>query len=302
VPTRLDTERQEPPAPTTPESVPARTLPVVPIVMAVLVVLVLVGVVFARSSVEAEAVEPTALPLSPVPTTTPTDTPLPTAVPTATPLPATVTPAYPDITSHLAIITAHEEAGRWSDAAAAAEAALLIPALRDEDRRVLTSHVVLSGMRALSSEPFKPLDRAQHQEMVDTYLSLRGRARGANVAIETPLQVATWAYGSSQLQLARVSLEEAMKDGSWDPEINRDLTRRYVDTLFGLGRWYTTAERGSPLFNEGIGWLAASKAVAERYETGQSDAARLLEQFEPKSTFRSPHWTTPVPASTPLLP
>ena len=220
----------------------------------------------------------------------------PTIVP-ATAVPPTSTPSGPDIAPYVALIEAHISGGRYREAVTTAEGALTIAGLRADDRTTLTRYVITSGMKELFTQPFNPTDRAQHQRMVNTYLSLRARSAGAGVAIDTPLQVASTAFASSQFQLARVALEEALEEGSFTPEIDRDVTRTYVSTLYGLGKWYTTAEQETPLYEEGLRWLVASERVALKYKTGQSEAAMLLAELV--STDEA-HW--PSPAAVPLLP
>jgi hypothetical protein len=152
-------------------------------------------------------------------------------------------------------------------------------------------------MKNLYTQPFRPLDRQQHQQMVDTYLSLLARAEGAGVTIDPPLQVAGQAFSSSHFQLAKVAIEQAYMSATFDPATDRDVTRAAVSTLFGIGRYYTTTERGSPLYEDGLAALVASDIIADHYQTGQSEAEALL--YELGYTYKD-LW--PAPLDTPLLP
>jgi hypothetical protein len=225
----------------------------------------------------------------------PTMVPMTAASPTAIPPPPT--PSGPDITSYVDLIEASMRAGRYREAATTAEAALRVEGLRDADRRVLTGYIVTAGMKDIYTQPSRPLDRDGQQHLVDTYLSLVERAKGAGVAIDTPLQVATSAFASSQFPLARVALEQAVADGSFTPSTERDTVKLYVSTLYGLGAWYTTAQEDSPLYKEGIRWLVTSDRVADFYETGQSEAEAKLGE----AGLTDPA-TWPTPFETPLLP
>jgi hypothetical protein len=239
--------------------------------------------------------QPTALVAAVVSTAIPTG--IATPVPTVTPVPASPTPNCPSIAPYVNIILAHEQAGRWNDAATTAEGALEVSGLCDSDRRTLTQHAITSGMKELYTHPFRPLDRTDQQQVVDRYLALKQRAHDANVAIDTPLQVASNAYAISQFHLTRVAIEEALKDGSFRPELDRDITRLYVSALYGLGKWYTTADSNNPLYQEGLRWLEASRRVSSKYQIGDGEAAMLLSQL------RSPLFGEKIePASTPLLP
>jgi hypothetical protein len=225
----------------------------------------------------------------------PVTTVLPSPPLVATVIPATPTPSCASADPYLRSITAHEQAGRWKEATDAAEGALAISELCDADRRSLTHYAVSDGLKDLSTQVFEPLDREGQQRMVDRYLALKQRAQDANVPIDTPLQVAATAYGSSQFQLARVAIEEALTDGSFHPEIDRDITKMYISTMFGLGKWYTTAELGTPLYTEGLRWLSASGHLAEQYKTGQGDAAMLLTQLGYRDISKWPaHAATPL--------
>ncbi len=217
-------------------------------------------------------------------------------VTTATAIPATPTPVCPPITPYIAVITAYEQAGRWGEAATSAEGALSVAGLCDVDRKTLTRYAVSGGLKELYTHVFKPRDTAGQQRMVDRYLSLKQRAQDAGIPIDTPLQVAATAFASSQFQLARVAIEEAVTDGSFKPETDRDITKLYVSTLYGIGKWYTTADKSDLLYTEGLGWLVASDKVAVKYQTGQSEAAMLLSQlgYPDKATW-------PQPATSPLL-
>jgi hypothetical protein len=217
-------------------------------------------------------------------------------VKTATAIPASPTPVCPPIAPYIAVITAYEQSGRWGEAATSAEGALSVAGLCDIDRKTLTHYAVSSGLKELSTQAFTPRDTAGQQRMVDRYLALKQRAHDAGVSIDTPLQVAATAFASSQFGLARVAIEEAITDGSFKPETDRDITKLYISTLYGLGKWYTTADKSDPLYTEGLRWLVASDKVAVKYQTGQSEAAMLLSQlgYPDKATW-------PQPATTPLL-
>jgi hypothetical protein len=230
------------------------------------------------------AVQPTALPVS---TVAPSPTPQPTATPAPT---ATLAPS-----PYLAILAALSGKGDWTGCVTMAEGAL--STLSESDRTAITRYAVACGMKELAAEIFDPLDRAGHQRMVDRYLTLRQRANDAGVMIDTPLVVARSAYASSQFALARVALEEAFKDGSWKPTTDRDITKMYISTLFGLGKWYTSDSSKRALYQEGLGYLSASDALQLKYQTGQGDAAQLLAILG--YTDRAKY---PKGAATPLLP
>lgn len=257
---------------------------------AISIIGILIAVLWPRGS-EPPTVQPTTQPVLAVATTVPSATLVPTSIP------VTPTPTGPDIAPYLALIDVGDGGGQWSEAAHMAEAALGLSGLRDEDRRLLTQYAITYGLKAVYTEPFRPLDIAQHQRMVDTYLALKKRAKDANIPIDTPLQVASTAYASSQFQLARVALEEALKEESWQPDTDRDITKRYVSTLFGLGQWYVTAPANSPIYQDGLRWLVTSNAVAVKYQTGQSEAFFLLEQ-----KVGPGRWTTITPQASLLLP
>jgi hypothetical protein len=220
----------------------------------------------------------------------------PTSVPTITPVPATPIPVCPSIEPYVAIIQGLEQAGEWGKAADEAEDALSLPSLCDPDRKTLIRYAVSDGLKDLYAQPFKPLDRHQQQAMIDRYLSFKQRAHDAGVPIDTPLQVASRAFPSSQFHLSRVALEEALKDRSFKPETNRDITKNYVSTLFGLGKWYTSNPAQMEIYQEGLAWLVASDQVAVKYQTGQSEAAALLKELGYPDKGK---W--PQAASTPLL-
>jgi len=241
------------------------------------VVALVVFLVWPRGG-EAAVVSPTPLPV----------TAIPTAVPTAVP-----TPAGPDLASQVALIEALIGKGDYQTAIATAEGALAVPGIREEQRRVLTGYIVTAGLKDIESTPFEPLDRTQHQHLVDTYLSLVERAKGAGITLDTPLEVARRAQASSQFPLAKVAIETALESGAFNPTTDRDVTRLYVSTLYGLGKWYTTAQKGSPLYEEGLRALVASDMIADRYKTGQSEAEALFAQSGVSER--------PAPLSTPLL-
>jgi hypothetical protein len=232
---------------------------------------------------------------TPAVTVTPTAMVATVAAPTA--LPPAPTPSGPDITSYVNIIEASMRAGRYRETATTAEAALRVEGLRDADRRVLTGYIVTAGMKDIYTQPSRPLDRNGQQHLVDTYLSLLERAKGAGVMIDTPLQVATSAFASSQFPLARVALEQAVADRSFTPSTERDMVRLYVSTLYGLGAWYTTAEQNTAVYEEGVRWLVTSDRIADFYETGQSEAEAKLAGLG----YGDPA-TWPNSFETPLLP
>ncbi len=232
------------------------------------------------------AVQPTALPVSTV-------APSPTLQPTATPAPtATLAPS-----PYLAILAALSGKGDWTGCVTMAEGSLSTPALSESDRTAITGYAVTCGMKELTTAVFDPLDRAGHQRMVDRYLTLRQRAKDAGVTIDMPLVVARSAYASSQFALARVALEEALKEGSWKPTTDRDITKMYISTLFGLGKWYTSDSSKTALYQEGLGYLSASDALQLKYQTGQGDAAQLLATLGYTDRAKYPRG-----AATPLLP
>jgi hypothetical protein len=224
----------------------------------VLVVAFLVFFLLPRG--EAEPIKPTPVPVQP----TAVSTPVPVVSPIAT---------YVDICEQ------HISRGRYQDCVNTAEAGLEQPNLSEADRRVLVGYIVSSGMKDLYTQPFQPLDRKQHQQMVDTYLSLVKRAQDAGVAIDSPLQVASYAHASSHFQLARVAIEQAYQQGQFDPSIDRDVTGLYVSVLHGIGHYYTQSEWGSPLFEEGLQALVASDYIADDYQTGRSEAEVLLNKL-----------------------
>ena len=192
--------------------------------------------------------------------TPPTPPPAPKEIPpTQPPAPSPVapTPVGADVRSHVAVVEDLLRKGRYRQAMTMAEAALSIPELRAEDRRILTAYIVTAGMKDIYTHPADPLDREGEQYLVDTYLSLAERARGAGVAIDAPLQVAASAFASSQFRLAQVAIEKALAEGAFDPQLDRDVTRLYVSTLFGMGKWYTSAAADSPLYTEGVRWLVS---------------------------------------------
>lgn len=232
---------------------------------------------------------------SPQPTTLPEATARSIIAP-PTALPPTETPTDAAIALYVARIKAYEAKGSWSEAVSEAENTLDLPDLSDGNRKIITRYAVADGLKDLYTQPFSPLDKKQQQAMIDRYLALKQRAHDASVEFDTPRQVASRAFPSSQFHLARVALEEALKDGTFNPEIDRDITRMYVSTLYGLGAWYITDNPGTALYNEGLSWLVASDQVAVKYNTGQSEADALLAQRGyPNRSER------PQPAATPLL-
>lgn len=291
MPTRIDDERQDefialaktaPPAAraSPPGTQRAPTLPIVLAVVGVVIVLVLV---WARDSSTEAAATTTAVPTVVAPTTTAIQT--------------TPTPSYPDITPHVDAILAAMKTSRWQEAATIAEGALTKEGLRDEDHKLLVQYAVTCGLKVLYLQHFEPLNQTQHQRMVDTYLALKARTQGANVEIDPPLVVASEAFSHSQFLLARIAFEEALKDKSFNPEVDRDITHTYVSTLYGLGEWYTTAEPNSPLYQQGLRYLSASHLVAVKYQTGQGQAAMRLQQLV---SDNEEQW--PAPVAVPLLP
>ena len=231
----------------------------------------------------------------PQPTTVPEATAR-SIIPPPTALPPTATPPDAAIAPYVARIKAYEAKGSWSEAVSEAENTLDLPDLSDGNRKIITRYAVADGLKDLYTQPFSPLDKKQQQVMIDRYLALKQRAHDASVEFDTPRQVASRAFPSSQFHLARVALEEALKDGTFNPEIDRDITRMYVSTLYGLGAWYITDNPGTALYNEGLSWLVASDQVAVKYNTGQREADALLAQRGyPNRSER------PQPAATPLL-
>jgi hypothetical protein len=255
-------------------------------------VLLVLGGGFFLTRAQHAATAPTAVPVATIGAAT---APAPTVQPS--PVPVTATPSGPDVRAYVDIVEEHIKAGRYREAVTTAEAALSINGVRAEDQRVLTGYIVSAGLKDIYTQPSRPLDRDGQQQLVDRYLSLVERAKGGGVPIDTPLQVAASAYAASQFPLTRVALEQAIAEGSFDPTTDRDTVRLYASALYGLGKWYTTAEVGSPLYEEGLRWLVTSDVVADRYETGQSEAESLLGQLG--YTKRS-EWPTPM--VTPLVP
>jgi hypothetical protein len=254
---------------------------IIPIVVGIgVLALVLAFVFWPRST--PQPVTPTAVPIQP------------TAVPTAVPA---ATPETSAIDTYVALIGSHVAKGDYQVAITTAEGALDTPDISDAERKVLIGYIVSAGMKDIESQEFRPLDRAQHQQLVDTYLSLVERASIAGITIDTPLEVAVRAHVSSQFPLAKVAAEEALKAGSYNPKIDRDITRLYVSTLCSLGEWYSKAPKGTPLYDEGVRALVTSDLIADQYKTGQSEAEVLLKQlgYNDKKTW-------PDPLSTPLLP
>jgi hypothetical protein len=212
-------------------------------------------------------------------------------------VPATATPSYADITPYRELIEDLIARGQYAVAITTAEGVLANPDVRETDRTVLIGYIVSAGMKDILSREFRPLDQQQHQQLVDTYLSLRERARTNGIELESPLEVAKRAHLSSQFPLARVAIEEALEDELFHPELDRDITRLYVSLLHGMGRWYTTADQHTPLYEEGLRALVTSDIIADHYRTGQSEAEALLEQLGYLDTT---DW--PEPLDTPLIP
>lgn len=242
-----------------------------------LLVVMVLGFIFSTRATSAEVSVPTALP---------------TALPTVAPVP-TISP----IATYQSLIEAHLRKGEYREAQSVAQGALAIDGLTENEQRILNGYIISVGLKSIESSVFEPLDRTQHQELVDTYLSLRERARVSGVELDSPLQVAKKAHASSQFPLAKVAIEEAYTDSLFDPKIDRDVTRLYASVMFSLGRWYTTAEQGSPLYVEGLRALVTSDRVADHYQTGQSEAEELLRQlgYPTKASW-------PAPLDTPLIP
>jgi hypothetical protein len=213
-----------------------------------------------------------------------------------TTVPAPPTPSCMAATNYVEIITRQERANRWEDAVATADTGLADTRLCPSERKLLTARAVDDGLKVLYNKPFDPLDVAAQQQEIDRYLSLRQRARDALVSFDTPLQVAGQAYQISQFPLARVAIEEAFAAGDYRPEVDRATTRLYISTLYNLGSWYTHAPAGNALYEQGLGWLAASHQLAVKYQTGQGEAAMLLRQLVGQEEA---HW--PAPGRTPLL-
>lgn len=216
--------------------------------------------------------------------------------PVATALPAIPTPSCTGTTTYLEIIARQEQANHWEDAVATAEAALSDTHLCPADSKLLTARAVADGLKVLYNKPFAPLDVAAQQQEIDRYLSLRERAHDAQVAFDSPLQVAGQAYQIGQFPLARVAVEQALAAGDYRPELDRATTRMYISTLYNLGSWYSQAPAGSEVYQEGLAWLAASHQLALHYQTGQAEAAMLLRQLVGQEEAS---WPTPAP--TPLL-
>ncbi len=220
----------------------------------------------------------------------------PTPLPSPTVVAPTPIPPNTQVNSYIALVVAAIGKGHYQQAITLAETALALPDVSAQDRHLLTEYLVSAGLKDIYAQPSYPANRDHQQALVDQYLSLAERAKGAGVSIDAPLEVATHAFASSQFALARVTLERALVDGAFDPSLDRDVTRMYVSTLFGLGKWYTTLAPNSPEYSEGVRWLVTSHAVAMRYQTGQSDAEALLIQL---GYTTSEHW--PSPLDTPLL-
>lgn len=249
------------------------------IALCVVLTAVVIGSVATR-----EVREPTALPQPSAAQVSPTEPP------------AMPTPSCTAATNYVEIITRQEQANRWEEAVATAEAGLADTRLCSSDSKLLTARAVADGLKVLYNKPFGPLDVAAQQQEIDRYLSLRERARAAQVPFDTPLQVAGQAYQIGQFPLARVAVEQALAEGDYRPEVDRATTRMYISTLYNLGSWYTQAPMGSELYHQGLAWLAASHQLALKYQTGQGEAAMLLRQLAGQQESQ---W--PAPATTPLL-
>lgn len=259
MPTRIDDERQD--ALLTPVQRPIvvdapKPKPVTGVTLAVIVAMVVgIALVWPRGG-EAITASPTAQPA--------------TAVPTSIP------PTPQEVNPYIALIEQHIADGKYRDAMTTAEAALA--AANDDDRQVLTRYIITAGLNDIYTTPPNPLDRGGEQRLVDVYLSLQERARIAGVTIDTPIQVARSAHASSHFTLARVALEEAYAAGDFNPNVDRDITRLYASTLYGLGEFYT-ADKDAPLYTEGLRWLVTSDLVADHYRTGQVEAEALLTEL-----------------------
>jgi hypothetical protein len=187
--------------------------------------------------------------------------------------------------------------GEYQAATTTAEGVLAVSGLTAEQRRIITGYIVIAGMKEIENAPFEPLDQLQHQTLVDKYLSLRERAKDTGLTLDSPLEVARRAHTASQFPLARVAIEEALKDGLFNPAADRAVTRLYASALYGMGTWYATAPKDSPLYAEGIRWLVTSDAIADYHKTGQSEAEVRLSRLG--YTYRL-QW--PPRFDTPLLP
>lgn len=223
----------------------------------------------------------------------PRPAPVEALTPTITAEQPTAVPASP----YIALIEAHISKGEYREAQSVAQGALNVAGLREDERTLLNGYVVSLGLKTIESTIFEPLDKTQHQQLIDTYLSLHERARLTGVSLDSPLAVARKAHASSQHPLGKVAIEEAYKDKAFDPKLDRDITRLYVSLLYGMGEWYTKAEKGSALYNEGLRALVASDEIADHYQTGQSEAEALL-----KSLGHTDEKRWPEPLDTPLLP
>ncbi|HSH78218.1 MAG TPA: hypothetical protein VLA19_06770 [Herpetosiphonaceae bacterium] len=195
----------------------------------------------------------------------------------------------------LVLIEDLEQRGDWHQAARIADAALNLPGLCETDRQLLAQKAVASGLKALMVAPHRKTDRAQHQALVDQYLALQVRAHDAGVPFPPALQVAEEAHGRSQFLLAKAAIEQARVAGDFRPDIHRDVLSMYVSSLYGLCHWYTTAERGSETYNQGLAYCVASDRLADAFCTGQGEAATRLNELIGNARSR---W--PAPAETPL--
>jgi hypothetical protein len=212
---------------------------------------------------------------------------------TATPLP---TPDCVAAQNQLASVDSLIQRGQWVQAEQQAEMALNTKGLCAGDLRPLTQRAVFAGLQGLYSQQFDPLDAQAHQAAVDTFLRLRERARLAGIEFpETLLQVANEARRISQHQLTITAIELAFSNGEFNPELDRETTKLYISGLYGLGYWYTQAEKGSEVYTKGLSYLVASHHLAVQFKTGQAEAGNLLRQL-----IGDNEATWPMPYSSPL--
>jgi hypothetical protein len=212
-----------------------------------------------------------------------------TIIVTATPIP---TPDCISAQSQLASVDGLIQQAKWEQAAAQAEEALTIRGLCHTDLRPLTQRAVLAGLQGLYNHQFDPVDAEAHQAAVDTFLRLRERARLSGITFPaTLLQVARESYRISQHRLTIAAIELALTEETFNPALDRETTKLYISGLYGLGYWYSQAEKGSALYTEGLSYLAASHQLAAQFKTGQAEAGNLLRQLigDNKANWPSPY-------------
>ena len=197
--------------------------------------------------------------------------------------------------SQLAILEEQARVGKWQDAADAAEAALAVQGLCSADRAVLLQKAVTYGLDALYAEPvvLEPFDRAAQQAQVDRYLKLRERARLADVAFPSALEVAREANSSSHHRLTVAAVETALEERAFNPTIDRDVTKLYISALYGVCYWQTKDQTQRDVYTEGLSYCTASYRLATSFKTGQADAATLLTTLVGADTRA---WPTPYPS------